>query len=362
MKISVALATYNGAKFVREQLESVNDQTRAPDELVVVDDGSTDSTLELLAEFSAHARFPVRVHRHECNLGYTTSFLTAASLCSGDWIAFCDQDDVWLPEKLAIVERNANRRNVLLIAHSAELVTDTLESTGSFHPSFQRTRIYRGWQLPTWWIVEGFALAFRADLLQILVEHERGQGGGKLFMVREGGHDAAISRLARTLGDVVTLSDCLALHRCHVESLTTTYMRGDARDIRRSRRIASRISRILAIDGAELFARQSRDSLRQAEIFGRSAYNQEDPVLKGKLMRAEAHYTAYSLWAAERAGLYQEAETGRRIRRLWHLARKFGYVRFNGRSMIGMRSCVKDIILDVFVAALGSQSMHRTVT
>ncbi len=362
MKISVALATYNGAKFIREQLESVNAQTRPPDELVVVDDGSTDSTLEIIAEFAARARFPVSVHRNEHNLGYTTSFLSAASLCSGDWIAFCDQDDVWLPEKLATVERHAYRRNVMLIAHSAELVSDTLESTGVCHPRFHWSLVHKGWQLPMWWIVEGFALAFRADLLHILVAHEQVQGGGKLFMVREGGHDAAISRLARTLGDIVTLSDCLALHRCHVESVTTTHMRGGARNIRRSRKIASRISRILSIDGAERFTQQSRDSLRQAAIFRRSAQNQEELMLKQKLTRAEASYTAYSRWTAERAGLYQEVETRRRIVRLWHLARTFGYVRFNGCSMIGMRSCVKDIVLDVLVTAFGAQSMRRAVT
>jgi glycosyltransferase involved in cell wall biosynthesis len=362
MKISVALATYNGAKFIREQLESVNAQTRPPDELVVVDDGSTDCTLAIIADFAAHARFPVGIHRNEHNLGYTTSFLAAASLCSGDWIAFCDQDDVWLPDKLATVERHVYRRNVMLIAHSAELVSDTLESTGVFHPSFQRSRVRRGWQLPTWWIVEGFALAFRADLLHILVSDEQVRDGGKSFMVREGGHDAAISRLARTLGDIVTLSDCLALHRCHVASVTTTYMRGGARDIRRSRKVASRIRRILSINGAELFAQQSRDSLRQAAIFRRSAQSQEELMMKRKLMRADAHYTAYSRWTAERAGLYQEAETRRRIGRLWHLVRTFGYFRFNGCSMIGMRSCVKDIALDVLVTIFGAQSMHRTIT
>lgn len=362
MKISVALATYNGAEFIAEQLESVNAQTRPPDELIVVDDRSTDNTLEIIAEFATRARFPVSVHRNEHNIGYTTSFLSAASLCNGEWIAFCDQDDVWLPEKLATVERNAHRRNVVLIAHSAELVSDVLESTGVFYPSFRWSRVHRGWQLPTWWIVEGFALAFRADLMQHLVAHVKVQGGANLFMVREGGHDAAISRLARTLGHVVTLSECLALHRCHGASLTTTYMRGNTRDIQRSRKVASRIKRVLSIDGAELFARQSRHSLQQAAIFGRSARNQEEPVLKRRLTRGEAHYAAYSRWAAERAGLYQEAEVRRRIRRLWHLVRTLGYFRFNGCSMIGLRSCVKDIFLDVLVAAFGAESMHRTAT
>ena len=103
MNISIAMATYNGEKYIKEQLQSLSNQTSLPFELVVGDDGSTDATLDILKEFCAHAPFPVRIHQNQANLGFARNFLDTARRCKGDWIAFCDQDDVWLPDKLATV-------------------------------------------------------------------------------------------------------------------------------------------------------------------------------------------------------------------------------------------------------------------
>ena len=104
--ISVAMCTYNGEKYLREQLESIAAQTRLPAELVICDDRSTDSTTEIIQNFADKAPFPVRFHLNPVNLGgaakgITRNFEQASSLCTGDLIAFCDQDDVWLPQKLA---------------------------------------------------------------------------------------------------------------------------------------------------------------------------------------------------------------------------------------------------------------------
>lgn len=95
------MCTYNGSRFLPEQLESIAAQTRLPDELVVCDDGSSDSTLEILNEFTRSVDFPVRIFRNPTNLGSTKNFEQAIGLCTGDLIALCDQDDIWLPEKLA---------------------------------------------------------------------------------------------------------------------------------------------------------------------------------------------------------------------------------------------------------------------
>lgn len=105
MRLSIALCTYNGSAFLREQLDSFLAQSTMPDELVVCDDGSTDATLDILEQFSARAPFPVRVHRNVSNLGVRANFVQATGLCSGDFIALADQDDVWLPDKLERAER-----------------------------------------------------------------------------------------------------------------------------------------------------------------------------------------------------------------------------------------------------------------
>lgn len=100
MRLSVALCTYNGERFLQEQLDSLAAQTRPPDELVVCDDRSTDGTPRLVESFAAVAPFPVRLRVNDFNVGSTRNFDGAIALCSGDVIALCDQDDVWRPEKL----------------------------------------------------------------------------------------------------------------------------------------------------------------------------------------------------------------------------------------------------------------------
>ncbi len=104
-KLTVALCTYNGAEFLSKQLESIKQQTMPIHEMVVCDDGSSDETLAILERFSKQVSFPVFVHRNPENLGSSKNFEQCLRLCQGDLIFLCDQDDVWMPEK---VERIVN--------------------------------------------------------------------------------------------------------------------------------------------------------------------------------------------------------------------------------------------------------------
>jgi hypothetical protein len=105
MKLSVAMATHNGATYLGEQLDSIFAQIRLPDEMVVCDDQSSDATLDLLREYARRAPFPMRIVTNPKRLGSTKNFEQAVRLCSGDIVALSDQDDVWRPHKLAVVER-----------------------------------------------------------------------------------------------------------------------------------------------------------------------------------------------------------------------------------------------------------------
>lgn len=102
--MSIALCTYNGERFLPEQLASFITQKRQPDEIVVCDDGSLDDTLPLLYRFAAAANFPVRIIRNPVRLGSTANFAQAIGLCTGDIIVLSDQDDVWYSTKLACIE------------------------------------------------------------------------------------------------------------------------------------------------------------------------------------------------------------------------------------------------------------------
>ena len=98
--ISVALCTYNGERYLQEQLETIAAQTRVPFEMVICDDCSKDRTLEIAEAFRESAPFQVRVVRNASQLRSTRNFDKAIRLCRGDYIALSDQDDRWKPQKV----------------------------------------------------------------------------------------------------------------------------------------------------------------------------------------------------------------------------------------------------------------------
>lgn len=100
-KISVVMTTYNGAKFLRPQIESILNQTHQPSEFIVGDDQSTDQTGEILTEYAEKS--PLKWHLNTRLMGVAANFRTHAALADPEnYIAFADQDDVWHPEKLAV--------------------------------------------------------------------------------------------------------------------------------------------------------------------------------------------------------------------------------------------------------------------
>lgn len=100
--ISIAMATYNGEKFIREQLDSILAQTITDWELIVCDDVSTDSTIAIIEEY-AKKDSRIQIHKNKVNLGFKRNFEKAIELCQGDYIALCDQDDIWYPNHLEIL-------------------------------------------------------------------------------------------------------------------------------------------------------------------------------------------------------------------------------------------------------------------
>jgi len=178
-RISVALCTYNGASFLREQLESFVRQRRQPDELVVCDDGSTDDTPRLLERFASCAPFSVRVEHNPQRLGSTKNFEKSIRLCSGDLIATADQDDVWLPDKLALSEEPfLCDVHCGLVFTDAEVVGPDLQPVGyrmweAIHFGRwlkRRVRAGKAFEaLLRQWLVTGATMVFRADYRQIVL-------------------------------------------------------------------------------------------------------------------------------------------------------------------------------------------------
>ena len=126
--VSIAMATYNGARFLVEQLESFAVQSRLPDELVVCDDASTDDTVEILEAFMARAPFPVHIHLNQANVGYIKNFEKVLSLCEGDIIFLSDQDDVWESNKLEVIEKEFANPEVGMVYADAAVVDENLNA------------------------------------------------------------------------------------------------------------------------------------------------------------------------------------------------------------------------------------------
>ena len=102
MKISVVMCTYNGEKYILEQLESIYNQSLQPDEVIIQDDRSTDSTVSIISDFIASHNLNNSWHLsvNESNLGWKKNFMSAIKRSNGDLLFLSDQDDIWYKEKI----------------------------------------------------------------------------------------------------------------------------------------------------------------------------------------------------------------------------------------------------------------------
>lgn len=114
--ISIAMTTFNGEKFLKEQIDSILTQSISSFELIIVDDCSTDSTIEILREYEI-IDSRIRLVENETNLGFIKNFEKAVSLCNGEYIAFSDQDDIWTKDHLKIL-LDEIEDNLLVCANS----------------------------------------------------------------------------------------------------------------------------------------------------------------------------------------------------------------------------------------------------
>jgi glycosyltransferase involved in cell wall biosynthesis len=123
------MCTYNGAAFLQEQLESLASQARPPDEVIICDDASEDMTRELVCSWADTVPFDVRFEMNGERLGIVGNFEKAISLCTGDIVALCDQDDVWLDDKLEGIERAFNDQPSLGLWFSDAKLIDERQQT-----------------------------------------------------------------------------------------------------------------------------------------------------------------------------------------------------------------------------------------
>ncbi|MFC7691191.1 glycosyltransferase [Paeniroseomonas aquatica] len=129
--LSIVLATYNGSKYIEAQLRSLANQTVIPDELLVSDDNSSDETVEILEHFQRESRFPVKIMRRVPALGFRENFLRTSLEARSDFIAFCDQDDIWREDKIEKCSKYFENKNISMIIHPAETIDKFSNTIGN---------------------------------------------------------------------------------------------------------------------------------------------------------------------------------------------------------------------------------------
>jgi Glycosyl transferase family 2 len=340
MRISVPMATYNGERFIEEQLESVAAQTFPPYELVVCDDGSTDRTLEIVEWFAAEAPFRVRIERNATRLGYADNFLRAAELCEGDLIAFSDQDDVWLPQKLARCVGALGDPTVQLVIHSSVVVNDSLQPTGRIWP--EEPAIGSG-AIDPLFMPPGFAFLFCKRLLSLAegVQRPSSRFGGPMS------HDEWVYFLASACGGVVFLQERLALHRVHGSNTAGLPTAGTRAALAGA-----------AAAGEETYAALAEVAVEYAGFLRR--LNAENQDLRARLERSALAYDRLARFWRARAALHRVgAGPAARLAALARLLRHGAYRSRRGGAL-GRRALAKDAAVALAGKRLGRLARSTT--
>lgn len=166
--ISVCMATYNGEKFIKEQIDSILPQLSDDDELVVSDDGSKDRTLDIISSYNDKR---IRILHHGAPHGFVHNFENALDDAKGDYIFLSDQDDTWKPNKVQVVMDYLKKYQ--LVIHNADLIDgtgkslgktyyDTLHNKTGFWANFYKTR----------WL--GCCMAFRREVKDYCLPFPKG--------------------------------------------------------------------------------------------------------------------------------------------------------------------------------------------
>jgi glycosyltransferase involved in cell wall biosynthesis len=330
-RISIAMATYNGERYLLSQLESLANQSKLPYELVACDDGSTDKTIDLLNDFAKSAPFPVRVFKNKETLGFADNFLKCAQLCEGDWTAFCDQDDVWLPNKLQNVALGLLRNpNACLFLQSALICDKDLRADGRVFPGSIRPGTYRMRAQFGFWVWPGFLQTFQANLLREAASLKRPRSYYPFHSYMP--HDKLTCLIANALGGIVVLDEPAALYRRHSGAVTGDYA---AQGLRR------RIEKALPV-GSDHYAFLADVASETADYLTRVAAVSHAEAAK-KILGSAVAFEKLSTIHSARADLYSGISIYYRLRHYVKIASKGGYI---GPTMIsiGLKSGVKDLL------------------
>jgi glycosyltransferase involved in cell wall biosynthesis len=331
--ISVAMATYNGQRFIREQLDSLAAQQHLPSELVITDDASSDKTVAIAQQFAKNAPFTVHIHRHDKRLGYRANFMRAATLCTSDLIAFCDQDDVWSPQKLALCIEPFRDPVVLLAHHNAEVVTEAGERLGNLDhfASAPMTPPLSLCPIRQIGAPLGFTEVFRRSIVAFSGLWEMSLDYNDLTAPMA--HDQWVFFIASVFGRMVYIDKSLASYRQHGSNLFGW---------NRPSNLLSDFPYLLDNPTSRVDALQ-QSAERCAEILQKTRWNLTDVWHQRATMGAARYRFLADLYSARKT-LYTSASLAARVKAFYRIAATSGY-RPKWRWGLGRQALVRDLCL-----------------
>ena len=220
LRCSVVMCTFNGMRHLEEQLESLRCQDRPADEIVIRDDASTDSTWELLNDYSKSLPGKVRLIEGDRNLGFLRNFEAAIGAATGEVVFLCDQDDVWDSSKISAFERVfVEESHVGLVFSDAELISDGglpigrrawqtswLKFDPALEPEWDHGGAFR--RILEGNVVTGAAMAFRGKFRDLVLPFPTALGQWNI-------HDGWIALLVSAVSRLAPLSFPYIKYRVH---------------------------------------------------------------------------------------------------------------------------------------------------
>lgn len=210
--ISIAMCTYNGELFIKEQIDSILNQTYCDFELVITDDGSSDKTINIVKEYQLLDN-RIKFFQNKTNLGFVKNFEKAISLCTGEYIALADQDDIWKINKLEIF-LDEIKDNVLIYS-DAILVDKYSNSIGSELIRSNKKKLVSGSCNKSFLLsncVSGNTLMFKKELVKYILPIPKGISF----------HDIWIAFVSSTYGTITYTEESMTYYRRYSEQITKT--------------------------------------------------------------------------------------------------------------------------------------------
>lgn len=331
--VSIALATHNGEQYLAAQLESLSRQTTLPSELVVTDDASVDRTREIIGEFAGTAPFPVRLHHNETRLGYRANFMRAVALCRSDLIAFCDQDDVWDPEKISVMKEPFLDPDVLLAYHNATVTDQDGRPLGHLYEDLSGEQRFAPLAPHPWRLVPGFTQVFRRTLMEYSFLHPASIDA--YWPAEQLAHDQWYLFLASLFGCIVQVSRPLVRFRQHG---------ANAFGWSNESRLVPEPGYVLRNEGFIAAARNRSELLRRLQSLS-------TPEEQSRARAAIAYYDALHERLTGRRSVYDSPSLAARAMAVHALLKQGAYRSGRGATDYGWRGLLLDVCAGVPLGA-----------